>query len=240
MRSVGHWVCAALLATQVACAGMASAQTNRECDGAGGGAFTEAIAVARIVGKGKTHFVLPSGPGHADCPGASTKCRAPAYLLPGNVVLTGEAHDGYVCASFINSKGATTDGWLPAARLTSIPTNAADDAAWIGNWQRVEASIKITRSKDGSGLAAEGEATWGAGDKGRVARGAVNMGEFAGKLRRAGDIALVADDDIASFETAPNDRCVVRLRAAGPYMLVEDNRTCGGMNVSFTGLYARR
>ena len=147
--------------------------------------------------------------------------------------------NGFACASFVNRRGTTTHGWLPAARLTTIPAKPADDASWIGNWQRVEASIKITRGKDGA-LSAEGDATWGAGDKGRVARGAVNLGEFSGKLRRTGEIALVADDDLASFETAANDRCVVRMRALGPYLQVEDNRNCGGMNVSFTGLYTRR
>ena len=230
---------ALVLAAQMACVGMAQAQADGQCDGAASGAITDAVAVARIGGKGKTHFVQSPGPGRAECPGSSPKCRAPAYLLPGNVVLTApEVRNGYVCASFINTRGVATNGWLPAAALTAVVTNAADDAAYLGTWQRVEASIKITRAP--GGLTAQGEATWGAGDKRRVATGAVNMGDFAGKLRRTGDIALVADDDIASFEAAPKDRCVVRLRAAGPYLLVEDNRACGGMNVSFSGLYARR
>jgi hypothetical protein len=229
-----------MLAAQVTCAGVASAQADHQCDGPADGAFSQAIGLARVASTGQLSFVHPPGPGRADCPGPSAKCRAKPYLMPGDVVLTSPGgHNGFICASFVNRRGVATHGWLPADRLTPIPANAADDAAWIGNWQRVEASIKITRGKDGA-LSAEGDATWGAGDKGRVARGAVNLGEFAGKLRRTGDTALVADDDIASFEAASNDSCVVRMRAAGPYLIVEDNRVCGGMNVSFSGLYQRR
>jgi hypothetical protein len=30
------------------------------------------------------------------------------------------------------------------------------------------------------------------------------------------------------------------MRRVGPYLLVEDNRDCGGVGVSFTGLYRRK
>jgi hypothetical protein len=238
MRSAG-WSVLIIVAIQLAGAGAASAQTDRQCDGPAAGGFSAALATARVTGKDKLNFVLSPEPSRAECPGPGTKCLAKPYLMPGDVVLTAPAaQGGYVCASYVNRRGVATHGWLPSARLASLPPAADADAAWTGNWQRVEASIKITRAKDGA-LTAEGEATWGAGDKGRVARGAVNMGEFGGALRRTAGIALVAEDGIASFEAA-TDGCAVRMRLAGPYLLVEDNRMCGGLNVSFTGLYTRR
>ena len=56
MRSLGTWTCA-VLALLVIGSGAAWAQADRECSGAGGGAFTETIGVARVGGKDKTNFV---------------------------------------------------------------------------------------------------------------------------------------------------------------------------------------
>jgi hypothetical protein len=36
------------------------------------------------------------------------------------------------------------------------------------------------------------------------------------------------------------DDCRARLRLFGPYLAIEDNTGCGGMNVTFTGVYTRR
>jgi hypothetical protein len=33
--------------------------------------------------------------------------------------------------------------------------------------------------------------------------------------------------------------CRVRMRRLGSFLLVEDNRRCGGINVSFSGIYQR-
>lgn len=159
--------------------------------------------------------------------------------MPGDVVLTlpGQ-HRGHVCASFANRSGRETHGWLPSDALVALPTPKIEDKDWLGAWVRTEARITIKRGKVGK-LAIEGEATYGAGDPRRVASGAVNMGEFSGTARRSGDVVLVADSDVASFEAA-KDGCAVRMRRIGPYLLVEDNNICGGMNVTFSGLYVRR
>lgn len=49
----------------------------------------------------------------------------------------------------------------------------------------------------------------------------------------AGGIVPVAPDkgDMAD--------CAIAMIALGPYLVVEDNRNCGGANVSFTGIYQR-
>jgi hypothetical protein len=51
--------------------------------------------------------------------------------------------------------------------------------------------------------------------------------------------ALDADGQIL-FEKAGTYDCAVRLKQLGPYLFARDNQSCGGANVSFTGLYRRR
>lgn len=235
LRLVGSMMLVALLGASSA---PALAQSDGPCTGVGGEDMTAAIGAAQVAkGKAKLNFVQGSDDGAA-CPSAAAACQARAYLVPGDVVLTlpGE-HKGHVCASFAGRTGRETSGWLPANGLVALPTPKIEDKDWLGAWVRTEARITIKRGKDGK-LAIEGAATYGAGDSRRVASGAVNTGEFSGLARRMGEIVLVADGDVASFEAA-KDECAVRLRRAGPYLLVEDNRMCGGLNVSFTGLYAK-
>ena len=33
--------------------------------------------------------------------------------------------------------------------------------------------------------------------------------------------------------------CVVKLRRRGPYLVASDNGNCGGLNVSFNGIYTK-
>lgn len=218
------------------------AQSDGQCGGVGAVPVTDTIGVARVTkGQPRLHFSHDRGSeaGRGACPAQTPACRAAAFLVPGDVVLalTGQ-YNGHVCAAFVNRSGRETYGWLPAAAVQTVAEKPTGEKDWVGTWLRTEATIRITTGK--RGLHVTGEATYGAGDKRRVDSGAVNTGEFDGAARRAGDVAFVADQDIASFEAAPGDRCVVRMRRVGPYLLVEDNTSCGGMNVTFTGLYVRR
>ncbi len=198
------------------------------------------IITARIKSSlGKQHFVSSPDASRAECPSESIKCRETAYLVAGDVVVAlPQMFKGFHCATFVNKSGKETSGWLPAGSLTQFKAAGNDDKAWLGAWRRTEATIKITRGKRG-GLEIEGDATFGASDPRRVASGGVNMGDFGGPARRQGDVVLVAGDDIPNFEAAPKDRCAVQMRRVGPYLVVEDNQGCGGMNVSFTGVYVR-
>ncbi len=211
-----------------------------QCAGVSGVPFGDPVNVARV-GKAhrKLYFVLDPDNERAECPAPGPKCRDSAYLVAGDVVLTlpGQ-HKGYLCASYADQTGRPTYGWLPAEALVALPDAKTGDKDWLGTWRRTEATVKITRTK-GGGLAVSGEATYGAHDPRRVASGAVNSGDLDGEARRTGDVALVAPSGITSFEAA-KDECAARMRRIGPYLLVEDNQRCGGMNVSFSGPYARR
>jgi hypothetical protein len=202
--------------------------------------LTDTLGLARI-GKapGRVHFVRGVHESK-ECPTSSAACRSRGFLVAGDVVLTSERRGEFVCATFVNARAQETSGWLPAAALENMPVVAAAvPQGWAGTWRRIEAEITIKPALHGE-LTIDGTATWGGSDPARVARGAVRTGDLSGKARPVDGTLLLSDEPVASFEKAPESICAARMRRVGPYLLVEDNKACGGMNVTFSGVYVRR
>ncbi len=227
------WALAGLLLGQSLPA--ATAQVGH-CSGAD---YGDTLSIARI-GKtsGKVFFVRGV---HDDksCPGTSDKCRERAYLIGGDVVLTAETHGAFTCATIVNTRGIETSGWLPTALLEPVAHAPIPLAGWHGSWKRIEADIRIKPARTGE-LEIEGTAAWGSHDPERVKRGTIRVGEISGKAKPSGDALFFADAPAPSFEKVPEGTCAVRMRRIASYLLVEDNKSCGGMNVSFTGIYVKR
>jgi hypothetical protein len=78
-----------------------------------------------------------------------------------------------------------------------------------------------------------------------VKRGGVNVGDFEVEVPIAdGVVAFAMDDDGTTkpfdFKRGDNDDiCRIKLWRLGPYLVAADNVRCGGMNVSFTGVYRK-
>jgi hypothetical protein len=116
-------------------------------------------------------------------------------------------------------------GWLPQPRVAARPIDAAPPLTdWIGTWRLYDNRIVLKR--DGDGIGAEGDAYW----PGKNIMPA-NEGSFGGTAKPAGNRLHFADEP---------QGCTVDLTLAGPFLVVADNRECGGHNVSFTGIYTRR
>ena len=206
----------------------ANAQSgDRFCSGVG---FSDApdLVIGRIKADAGKVFFRKNGDRKNTCPSAAPQCQDKAYLVPGDLVVLGAKRGEFVCVDYDNGKGSR-GGWLPSAALEPAPL-ANDPAAWVGGWKRVEADITIEKTKDG--LKASGEATYGSLDPERVKRGAVNLGSFSGSLALKDGQGRIVDDDSISG-------CNVKLARAGDFLFVRDNNVCGGMNVSFSGLYRR-
>ncbi len=172
--------------------------------------------------------------------------KSKAFVVPGDLVLVSQVFDASACAAFVNAKGQTTTGLLPSNRLET-PTRRVkpEPAAFVGLWKRTEASISIKRQGRDGAMAFSGAATYGALDRGRVARGAVNTGDFSFTLKPDSnkvDVSLTpaagGDVPVPGDKGDPAD-CAIAMMALGPYLVVEDNGNCGGANVSFTGVYRR-
>lgn len=189
-------------------------------------------------GQARVPFLTPDC--QAGKPGA---CQSKAFVVPGDIVLVGEVFDASACAAFVNAKGQVTTGLLPNDRLQRpSATQPAGAGAFTGRFARTEADITIKpKGRDGT-LAFAGQATYGALDPSRVARGAVNLGEFNFDLKPTSNRVEVSLGGAApvAWDKGKDDDCAVALLVLGPYLAVEDNRRCGGNNVSFTGIYRRQ
>jgi hypothetical protein len=201
------------------------------------------VALARVVTKdARLHFVAGAGNRTPACPSAESASKLRAYVVPGDEVLVDATDGPYVCAFFKSRGGTETRGWLPREGLQMVPLEAAAVRQWAGNWQRDrEAQIVITSRQDEVQLS--GNALWGSYDPQRVRRGGIHVGELSGKGQPRGHtLALGYDPDRSDFpaakDQAPED-CAAKLELYGRYLVVEDNRGCGGLNVSFTGTYVR-
>jgi hypothetical protein len=171
----------------------------------------------------------------AACPTDKDVCRKKAYLVPGDVVLTGRAQGAFTCASyqsFHTRKQNWTVGWLPTSSLTPLePMGSPKAADWIGTWSHPGGTIAIKRS-DGGKLSIEGEHIYPAAQN-------VHTGVLGATAVPTQGMIAFAEDGSVPFDQAEEGQCLVRMQRVGTWLLVEDNMQCGGSMVTFTGLYRR-
>ena len=189
------------------------------------------------------------GSEQAGCPSASAACAARGFVVGGDPVVVSATAGDYACVSFTGPgpKAVSTSGFLPRARLGAPPQQPQLNAstAWAGTWQSGDEQTITIQAKPDGRIVIEGDATWGGHDPDRVKRGAVNAGNISAEVTIAdGVAAFTMDGDGATkpFDVKlPDDSgvCRVKLWRLGPYLVAADNLGCGGMNVTFTGVYRK-
>jgi hypothetical protein len=184
------------------------------------------IGQAQVIGQGRL-WLLNDDNG---CPTAAAKCRGPTSVRTGATLLSGHRLGTYVCAFDPVSGDA---GYVDTARLKPLPVDASPPLkAWVGRWREGDDVIRLTAK--GAALTADGQAWWpSAHPSTRQFPGGPNTGDLSGTATPRGAVVIFADD--ASDPQA----CKATLRLVGADLVVADNGACGGMNVSFTGVYRR-
>jgi hypothetical protein len=228
------------LALLALAASPAAAQQN-ECRRAPALAEGADPMLGHVVSAGRVRFVK-DGLAQAGCPDASPSCAARGYLVPGDRVILAQRAGGYVCAAYPHAKtDDDTIGWLPEAAVTAEPATSVATGDWLGTWTQIEAEVAIKPGKAPGALAMRGDATWGGGDPDRVRRGGVHTGEFEGEVKPTGATASFAIGTMGAVpvEKGESTDCKVWMRRVGPWLVVDDNLACGGMNVTFKGIYRR-
>ncbi len=189
------------------------------------------------------------GSEQAGCPSANAACTTRAFVVAGDAVIISATAGQYACATFTGPgpKAASTSGFLPSAQLGAPPPEAPINAsnAWAGTWRSGDEQTITIRPKPDGRIGIEGDATWGGHDPDRVKRGAVNAGNLSAEVSVADGVAAFTDDGDGA--TKPFDvklpadavACRVKLWRLGPYLVAADNLGCGGMNVTFTGVYRK-
>ena len=185
------------------------------------------VGIAQVQGAAHLNFLEDAG----GCPNEEARCRQRAYVVDGDLLLTGRSHGPYVCAFFANRVGGSA-GWVPRDRLTALPVDVAPAlSAWVGHWANGDDTIKLT-AKAGA-LVADGQAYWPSANPPLSERpGGPNLGDLSGTARPKGNRVVFADPDPTS--------CAATLTLVGGLLVVADNNACGGMNVSFSGVYRRK
>lgn len=208
-------------ASGVRCLSLAGARPN-EPDGT--------LKLGRVVGSGRAAFspVLPSA-----CTSDPASCRGlprSPYALPGNLLAVGQAVSGFVCAHRTDGH-SVTDGWLPAGRVQVVAPEQIIPppslSTWRGTWRAVEGENTIMLRPDGEALRVKGEASWQGPNS-----VSPHVGYLGGRMKPVGNT-------ITFSESNSDADCVATLMLFGRFLAVVDNHACGGMNVSFSGLYRR-
>ncbi|MBV8034781.1 hypothetical protein [Roseateles sp.] len=155
-------------------------------------------------------------PGKPCVLGPGNRCASEVKAGTAGVLL--HRFKSWVCVA-LPAKGKinTQAGWIPENRWARDQTAAT--GAWAGIWQNEGAKITVTSSQ--GRLHFVGGAIWqGLADP--------HFGSF--------EFDAVPDGDMVTL----TDGCEVRIRRVGEYLFAQDNQQCGGMNVSFDGLFRFR
>ena len=184
------------------------------------------------------------------CPALTAACRRRAFVVPGDQLVSYSHEGDFTYVAFVGRDGRPTRGWIETSALTIMTLPPFKSRDWLGSWQSWDASIRIAQTRGVGMFRVEGDATWGGHDPGRVAIGAVNLGDFGLDLRlnarhaafTVGEGAIGAGpySNIAlPYDDLDDYRCKIDLQLLGPYLIADDNHQCGGVNVSFGGVYRR-
>lgn len=179
--------------------------------------------LASVLGKKNTRSYFYND--DRDCPDG-VNCKRKSYVIAGDEVIVQREYLGYSCVWFQPKKGSETVGWLKSDTIKTRQEAVKPPRNWVGDWSHHGNEISIKESPGGK-LHVYGTAIWkGLGDN-------VHVGEID-YLEMPGPSVLKVGDGDNEYD------CRVRLRRLGRYLLVDDNLNCGGVNVSFNGVYVRK
>jgi hypothetical protein len=141
----------------------------------------------------------------------------------------------WACAWFAGGR-VPTMGYLRVAELEFAAAPAATKGSdWVGGWEQVPAGsgepvATLLISLHHDGLRIDGEAQW----FGNVVDGerVVHVGSIEVE-------GLEANTDHTGFQPPDEYECGASFRLVGDYLIADDNGRCGGMNVTFDGIYQR-
>lgn len=217
LRSMFRWTIALGLMAGVPAAALAQDSTCRS------GLFTRQAAFAQAeVTASKAFFRKDTG----GCP-SGEDCRSNSYVVEGDAVVIGRRLGEYVCAFYPNDDGGTA-GWLDIGALFVRPLDAAPPLRrWLGDWSD-GASADVTILTSGGRATIMGTAFWPARPEENTWP-TIHIGEVDGPLAIFGHRATYADDNL----------CELELTLLPDFLLIADNHKCGGVNVTFSGVYRR-
>jgi len=142
-------------------------------------------------------------------------------------VIIAKTYGEFSCAWFQPKKGNETVGWIKTIDLaeTEPVEQRPKIDAWAGNWKFGSNDLKI-RTAGVNELLVSGNAFWqGFGDN-------IHIGEVGERGTPSGNRLKLGGAD--EYD------CRVQIQMVAPFLIVSDNRQCGGANVTFNGVYTKK
>lgn len=187
---------------------------------------------ARVVGAPGTEVYLYDG--GEGC--AGTPCRRDEFLVPGNELVASHVTDGWACVFYVvpdmakNGRVARQSvGWVAAQSLDiGEPIRSPTLQNWFGRWSYrtkwadENADIELRAGKVAGSLAATGYA----------------LG-YGGNVPHTGSFEASASPKGNRILFKYKGGCQIHIILVGDWLVAGDNLKCGGLNVTFGGLYRR-
>ena len=201
---------------------------------------TRVLVVSKVIATPRVNFI--KSPYDDDfkaetCPAATEACRRKAYLVTGDLVLTGKTRGDFTCVSYqapTAKKQIWTTGWRPSTALAPVaPMASPSRSDWIGNWEHPGGGIEIKPGGRGGRLKIDGIMLVPTAHD-------FHNGALGAEASPEKDTIAFLNDGTLPFDANNEDGCRVRMQRIRAWLMVEDNGGCGGMGVSFVGLYHRK
>ena len=163
-----------------------------------------------------------------DCPN-DKNCRTKSYVIPRDEVIVSRNFGKWSCVWFQPKKGSETVGWIASDKLQFIESNRTlETVDWLGKWNYAGNQIEIGKGKTADALTITGSAFWkGSGNN-------IHVGELDESSKPAGNELKIGENETGEYG------CKVTMRLVGKYLIVSDNLQCGGVNVTFSGVYQKK
>lgn len=153
--------------------------------------------------------------------------RQKNYLVTDDVVFAGPPNQGFRCVYYGSSKGKIVAGFIPVENLNPLAEDDGMSPDFVtATWNYEDDSIQIKPAAAGK-VSGDGQASY------RTAE-TVNEGSFSAQAP-----LIAGQKELVFKEGNDESSCVVKLHRRGPYLVASDNSNCGGLNVSFNGIYTK-
>jgi hypothetical protein len=234
-QGIVPWRCLAMLFAILVTAPPVQAQPAADdCNGLDFDAGKPVVVAKVVSSASKIHFVK-SASENASCPAETDACRSDAYLVPGALVLANSLRAPHACITYQSPQDTEQrwiNGWFPSASLAAVATlRAPRTADWLGTWSHPGGEIRIEAGDSGKLAILGFQAYPGTRNE--------HTGEMQAQATPSGAILAFAGDGSRPFGKNEDD-CHVRMQRVDALLIVEDNGSCGGAAVTFTGFYRRK
>lgn len=181
-------------------------------------------SIAKVKGR-KGDKIYFYGDETKNCP-ESENCRQKSYVIPNDEVIVSRKYGNWRCAWYQPKAGSETVGWIRTDNLEFVKIKPSFND-FYGSWYFYDNDIVIEKGLKANTFKVKGNAFWkGLGDN-------IHIGELDHEGKISDGILKLGEDETDEYA------CKVSIIAAGKFLVVSDNLNCGGLNVTFSGVYRR-